>query len=197
MSCCCHCQLESGLCCQHHGFSSIATNLAFGVVDQQLYVNRVMWSPDGALFAHLSKVNDLSFSHQNRKLFNITCGEDKAVKVWNAVAGNKLYTFDRHKAPVYSVCPHNKENLHDDPGIRFNKEGIMLVVSTSENGIKILANANGVRLLHSIENQAVDTSRVAPTAIAKELKFFIDVYAYVLLTCLNLEEKMPSVEVLA
>uniref|UniRef100_A0A7N2LIF0 Uncharacterized protein n=1 Tax=Quercus lobata TaxID=97700 RepID=A0A7N2LIF0_QUELO len=57
--------------------------------------------------------------------------------------------------------------LPDDPGIRFNKEGIMLVVSTSENGIKILANADGVQLLHSIENQAVDTSRVAPAAIAK------------------------------
>ena len=48
----------------------------------------------------------------------------------------------------------------------------MLVVSTSENGIKILANADGVRLLHSIENQAVDTSRVAPAAIAKVLLSF-------------------------
>ncbi|KAL0010732.1 hypothetical protein SO802_005840 [Lithocarpus litseifolius] len=73
----------------------------------------------------------------------------------------------------------------------------MLVLSTSENGIKILANAVGVQLLHSIENRAVDISRVTPAAIAKELKFFIDVYAYVLLTCLNLEEKMPFVEVLA
>ena len=33
---------------------------------------------------HLSKVNDLSFSHQNRKLCIITCGEDKAVKVYLA-----------------------------------------------------------------------------------------------------------------
>ena len=41
----------------------------------------------------------------------------------------------------------------------------MLVVSTSEIGIKILANADGVRLLHSIENQAVDTSRVAPATL--------------------------------
>ena len=48
----------------------------------------------------------------------------------------------------------------------------MLVVSTSENGIKILANADGVQLLHSIENQAVDTSRVAPAAIAKVLLSF-------------------------
>ena len=50
----------------------------------------------------------------------------------------------------------------------------MLVVSTSEIGIKILANADGVQLLHSIsiENQAVDTSRVAPAAIAKVLLSF-------------------------
>ncbi|KAM4100488.1 hypothetical protein ACB094_05G071700 [Castanea mollissima] len=53
------------------------------------------------------------------------------------------------------------------PCIRFNKEGIQFAVSTSENGIKILANADCVRLLRSIENQAVDTSRVAPATIAK------------------------------
>ncbi|KAK7851165.1 topless-related protein 4 [Quercus suber] len=70
------------------------------------------------------------------------------------------------------------------PCIQFYKEGILLAVSTSENGIKVLANAEGVWLLHSIENQAVDTSRVDPATIAK-------------LTCLNLEEKMPSVEDLA
>ena len=35
-----------------------------------------------------------------------------SVQVWNAVAGNKLYTFEGHKAPSYSMCPHNKENLH-------------------------------------------------------------------------------------
>ena len=34
------------------------------------------------------------------------------VQVWNAVTGNKLYTFEGHKAPAYSMCPHNKENLH-------------------------------------------------------------------------------------
>ena len=48
----------------------------------------------------------------------------------------------------------------------------MLVVSTSQNGIKILANADGVRLLHSIENQAVDTSKVSPATIAKVLLSF-------------------------
>ncbi|KAF5204278.1 Topless-like, partial [Thalictrum thalictroides] len=37
------------------------------------------------------------------------------------------------------------------PRIRFNKEGMMLAVSTSDNGIKILANTDGLRLLHSLE----------------------------------------------
>ena len=33
-------------------------------------------------------------------------------------------------------------------------------------------NADGVQLLHSIENQAVDTSKVAPETIAKVLLSF-------------------------
>lgn len=37
----------------------------------------------------------------------------------------------------------------------------MLAVSTNENGIKVLANADGVRLLRSIENRAVDASGMA------------------------------------
>ncbi|XP_050286628.1 topless-related protein 4-like isoform X1 [Quercus robur] len=106
--------------------------------DYTASVNRVMWSPDGALFgvayskhivqiysyhgghdlrnhleidAHVGKVNDLSFSHPNRQLCIITCGEDKTIKVWDAVTGNRQYRFEGHEAPVYSVCPHHKENI--------------------------------------------------------------------------------------
>nr|XP_048324679.1 topless-related protein 4 [Ziziphus jujuba var. spinosa] len=101
-------------------------------------VNRVVWSPDGALFgvayskhivqicsyhggddlrnhleidAHVGNVNDIAFSHPSKQLCIITCGEDKTIKVWDAVTGNKLYTFEGHEAPVYSVCPHQKENI--------------------------------------------------------------------------------------
>ncbi|XP_050286600.1 topless-related protein 4-like isoform X5 [Quercus robur] len=281
--------------------------------DYTASVNRVIWSPDGALFgvafskhivqiysyhggddlrkrmeidAHLEMVNDLAFSNQNRQLSIISCGEDRTIKVWDAVTGNKLYTSEGHDAPVYSVCPHPKGNIpfiisvdidgkiktwsYDNccsrvdyvawgqscmrmaysaegtrlficgtsrggesylvewnkckeaikrvyhglwkqsvgvvqfdtmksqflatgdesqikfwdmdkgniltttaaedglpvsPCIRFNKEGVLLAVSTSQKGIKILANADGVRLLHSIEN----TFRVAPTTIARVL----------------------------
>ncbi|XP_059644986.1 topless-related protein 4-like isoform X2 [Cornus florida] len=278
-------------------------------------VNRVIWSPDGTLFgvayskhivqiyyyhggeeirnhleidAHVGNVSDLAFSHPNQQLCFITCGEDKTIKVWDVATGSKQFTFEGHEAPVYSVCPHYKENIqfifstsidgkikawlydnlgsrvdYDAPGhscttmaygadgtrlfscgtskdggeshlvewnesegavkrtyhglgkrshgvvqfdtrsrflavgdefvikfwdmdsvnplmttdaegglpaspcIRFNKEGILLAVSTSENGVKILANANGVRLMRSIENRALDASRFSAGTVAK------------------------------
>lgn len=34
-----------------------------------------------------------------------------------------------------------------------------MAVSTSENGIKILGNAGGLRLVHLIDNHALDASR--------------------------------------
>lgn len=33
------------------------------------------------------------------------------LQVWDAVTGTKQFTFDGHDAPVYSVCPHHKENI--------------------------------------------------------------------------------------
>ena len=49
------------------------------------------------------------------------------------------------------------------PKIRFNKDGTLLAVSTSDNGIKILANADGIRLLRTVENRAFESSRAAAT----------------------------------
>ena len=53
------------------------------------------------------------------------------------------------------------------PCLRFNKEGILLAVSTNDNGIKILANADGTRLLRSIGNRALDASRAASVVVEK------------------------------
>ncbi|XP_062078108.1 topless-related protein 4-like isoform X2 [Humulus lupulus] len=284
--------------------------------DYSASVNRVMWSPDGALFgvayskhivhiyayqggddlrnhleieAHAGSVNDLAFSYPNKQLCVVTCGEDRVIKVWDAVTGAKQYTFEGHESPVYSVCPHHKENIqfifstatdgkikawlydnmgsrvdYDAPGhssttmaysadgtrlfscgtnkegdsylvewnesegavkrnynglgkrsvgivqfdttknrflaagdefvvkfwdmdnvnqltsidaegglpaspsIRFNKEGILLAVSTNDNGVKILANSDGFRLLRSMENRTFDASRVASAAVVKQ-----------------------------
>ena len=47
----------------------------------------------------------------------------------------------------------------------------MLAVSTSGNGIKILANADGVRLFRSIESRAGDSSRVSSATVAKVCSF--------------------------
>ncbi|XP_068304211.1 protein TPR3-like [Pyrus communis] len=67
--------------------------------------------PDLAIDAHVGGVNDLAFSHPNEQLCVITCGDDKTIKVWDATTGAKQYTFEGHEAPVYSVCPHYKENI--------------------------------------------------------------------------------------
>ncbi|KAG9450248.1 hypothetical protein H6P81_010213 [Aristolochia fimbriata] len=285
------------------------------VKDPGVSVNRVIWSPDGSFFgvaysrhivqiysyhggddtrqhleidAHVGGVNDLAFSSPNKQLCIITCGDDKTIKVWDAATGAKQYTFEGHEAPVYSVCPHRKENIqfifstaldgkikawlydnmgsrvdYDAPGnwcttmaysadgtrlfscgtskdgethivewnetegavkrsyegfrkrslgvvqfdttrnrflaagdefmikfwdmdnvqilttidadgglpvsprIRFNKEGTLLAVSANENGIKILANADGLRLLRTFENRSFDASRVVSETVAK------------------------------
>ncbi|GAV82484.1 WD40 domain-containing protein [Cephalotus follicularis] len=284
--------------------------------DYTASVNRVNWCPDGTLFgvayskhivhiysyhggddlrnhleieAHAGSVNDLAFSYPNKQLCVVTCGEDRVIKVWDAVTGAKHFTFEGHDAPVYSVCPHHKENIqfifstttdgkikawlydnmgsrvdvYDAPGhssttmaysadgtrlfscgtnkggdsylvewnesegavkrtyqglgkravgivqfdttknrflaagddftvkiwdmdnvnlltsidaegglpaspcIRFNREGTLLAVSTNDNGIKILANAEGIRLLRTVENRTFDASRVASAATVK------------------------------
>ncbi|KAK6915095.1 WD40 repeat [Dillenia turbinata] len=115
--------------------TSLQTTL---VKDPGVSVNRVIWSPDGTLFgvaysrhivqiysyhgnddvrqhleidAHVGGVNDLAFSHPNKQLCIITCGDDKTIKVWDAATSVKQYTFEGHEAPVYSVCPHYKENI--------------------------------------------------------------------------------------
>lgn len=49
--------------------------------------------------------------------------------------------------------------LQASPRLRFNKEGSLLAVTTSDNGIKILANSDGSRLIRMLESRAVDKIR--------------------------------------
>lgn len=285
------------------------------VKDASISISRVAWSPDGSLIgvayskhlvhlyayqgsndlrqlfeidAHIGGVNDLAFSYPNKQLCVVTCGDDKLIKVWD-LAGKKLFTFEGHDAPVYSVCPHQKENIqfifstaidgkikawlydnvgsrvdYDAPGrgcttmlysadgsrlfscgtskegdsflvewnesegairrtysgfrkksagvvqfdttrnrflaagedgqirfwdvdntnilmstdaegglsslprLRFNKEGNLLVVTTADNGFKVLANADGLRVLRTIEARSYDGSR-APMEMKYQL----------------------------
>lgn len=48
------------------------------------------------------------------------------------------------------------------PRLRFNREGSLLAITTSDNGIKILANADGQRLLRMLESRAFEGSRGPP-----------------------------------
>ena len=61
--------------------------------------------------------------------------------------------------------------MQASPCIRFNKEGILLAVSTNDNGIKILANPDGIRLLRTMENRSFDPSRVASASVVKVNEF--------------------------
>ena len=61
--------------------------------------------------AHVGGVNDIAFAHPNKQLSIITCGDDKIIKVWEATTGAKQFTFEGHEAPVYSVCPHDKDRV--------------------------------------------------------------------------------------
>ncbi|KAG6770776.1 hypothetical protein POTOM_026470 [Populus tomentosa] len=107
--------------------------------DPSVSVNRVAWSPEGCFFgvayskhkvqiysyndakdvqqqleidAHVGGVNDLAFSAPEKQLLVITCGDDKTIKAWDVTSGVKMYTFEGHDAPVYSLCPHSKGNVN-------------------------------------------------------------------------------------
>lgn len=60
-----------------------------------------------------------------------------------------IFAFDKSKA---------------SPRIRFNKDGTLLAISANENGIKVLANTDGLRLLRTFENLAFDASRASEAA---------------------------------
>ncbi|KAJ6697804.1 TOPLESS-RELATED PROTEIN 1-RELATED [Salix purpurea] len=106
--------------------------------DPSVSVKRVLWSPDASLFgvayskhmvqlysyygghdirhhieidAHVGSVNDLAFCNPSKQSV-ITCGDDKTIKVWEVATGVKLCTFEGHEAPVHSICPHSRENVH-------------------------------------------------------------------------------------
>ncbi|KAE8677766.1 Protein TOPLESS [Hibiscus syriacus] len=111
---------------------------ALMVNDTPISVSRVTWSPDGSFVgvafskhlvhfysypgsndliqrleidAHVGGVNDLAFANPNKQLCIVTCGDDKLIKVWDLTTGQKLFNFEGHDAPVYSICPRHKESI--------------------------------------------------------------------------------------
>ncbi|KAF5755677.1 putative Topless family protein [Helianthus annuus] len=57
--------------------------------------------------------------------------------------------------------------LPASPRIRFNKDGALLAVSAQDNGIKILANSDGLRLPRTFENLSFDGSASRTPEAAK------------------------------
>ncbi|KAF8395885.1 hypothetical protein HHK36_019840 [Tetracentron sinense] len=78
----------------------------------------------------------------------LPAGDDFSIKFWDMDNNNLLTTID------------GDGGLPASPGIRFYKEGALLAVSANENGIKILSNADGLRLLRTFESRSFDASRV-------------------------------------
>lgn len=55
--------------------------------------------------------------------------------------------------------------------MRFNKEGNLLAVTTADNGIKILANATGMRSLRTVEAPPFEALRSPLEAAAIKVLF--------------------------
>ncbi|KAJ6759007.1 PROTEIN TPR3-LIKE [Salix koriyanagi] len=94
---------------------------------------------------------DVKFDPTNNRF--LAAGDEFKIKFWDMDNSDLLTTIDAEGGLPASPC------------IRFNKEGSLLVVSTKDNGIKILANSDGIRLLRTVESRAFDDPRAAAVKI--------------------------------
>ncbi|CAA0838821.1 Topless-related protein 1 [Striga hermonthica] len=83
----------------------------------------------------------------------LAAGDEFQIKFWDMDNTNIL------------TCIDCDGGLHASPRLRFNKEGSLLAVTTSDNGIKILANIDGQRMLRMIEARAFDGPRGISEAV--------------------------------
>ncbi|KAG5084297.1 hypothetical protein JHK84_054335 [Glycine max] len=77
----------------------------------------------------------------------LAAGEDGQIKFWDMDNINLLTSTDA------------EGGLQALPHLRFNKEGNVLAVTTADNGFKILANANGLRSLRTVETPGFEALR--------------------------------------
>ncbi|CAL9112407.1 unnamed protein product [Musa textilis] len=71
----------------------------------------------------------------------LAAGDENLIKFWNMDRAYMLTATDADGG------------LPPSPPLRFNREGSLLAVATSDSGIKILANTDGQRLLTTTENR--------------------------------------------
>lgn len=61
--------------------------------------------------------------------------------------------------------------MQASPRLRFNKEGSLLAVTTTDSGIKILANNDGLRLIRMLEGRAMEKNRGTSEPINNKVVF--------------------------
>jgi len=83
----------------------------------------------------------------------LAAGDEFVVKFWDMDNTSILTTTD---------C---EGGLPASPRLRFNREGSLLAVTANDNGIKILANTDGQRLLRMLESRVFEGSRGPPQQI--------------------------------
>ncbi|GKA96092.1 topless-related protein 3-like protein, partial [Tanacetum coccineum] len=99
------------------------------------------------------KLNGVAHFDTTRNHF-LAVGEENQIKFWDMDNVNILTTTEAEGGlPMF-------------PRLRFNKEGNLLAVATADNGIKILANAVGLRSLRTTEAPSFEASKasIEPTA---------------------------------
>lgn len=110
----------------------------------------------------------------------LAAGDDFSIKFWDMDNIQLLTTVDadgglpvsslfycklKSQAIEISVANSFLVYLQASPRIRFNKDGTLLAVSANDNGIKIVANSDGIRLLRTLENSSMyDASRASELA---------------------------------
>lgn len=77
----------------------------------------------------------------------LAAGDEFTIKFWDMDNANMITSTDADGG------------LPASPRLRFNKEGSLLAITTSDNGMKILANSDGQRFLRMLESRAFEGSR--------------------------------------
>ncbi|KAE9610024.1 putative transcription factor WD40-like family [Lupinus albus] len=84
----------------------------------------------------------------------LAAGEDNQIKFWDMDNVNVLTSTDAGGG------------LPSLPRLRFNKEGNLLAVTTTDGGVKILVNANGMKYFRAIEARSYEASKVGSSLAA-------------------------------
>ncbi|CAL0306858.1 unnamed protein product [Lupinus luteus] len=93
----------------------------------------------------------------------LAAGEDNQIKFWDMDNINVLTITDA------------EGGLPSLPRLRFNKEGNLLAVTTVDGGVKILADANGMKYLRAIEARSYEASKVpVGSSMAANINPFIN-----------------------